>query len=129
MDRGGFLNLHFLCFHGVLTACLVFSFQNLFGQDDPPVSFEAEDPGPQARMLLRSFGASRVFLNDVPVPDPDRETANWKRFRRLEIAPLVRRGLNAVRVEVAQTYALADTAAAHRDLEARRTVGSTVLLP
>ena len=34
-----------------------------------------------------------------------------------------------VRIEVNQTYPLAETAQAHRDLEARRTTGSTVLLP
>jgi NADPH:quinone reductase len=35
----------------------------------------------------------------------------------------------AVRVEVGQTYPLSETARAHRDLESRRTAGSTVLLP
>ena len=35
----------------------------------------------------------------------------------------------AVRVEVQQTYPLSETARAHRDLESRRTTGSTVLLP
>ncbi|MBX5459528.1 MAG: quinone oxidoreductase [Steroidobacteraceae bacterium] len=35
----------------------------------------------------------------------------------------------AVRVRIGQTYALKDAAEAHRDLEARRTTGSTVLLP
>ena len=34
-----------------------------------------------------------------------------------------------VRITIGQRYALADAAAAHRDLEARRTVGATVLLP
>ena len=34
-----------------------------------------------------------------------------------------------VRIEVNQTYQLADAALAHRDLEARKTTGSTVLLP
>ena len=34
-----------------------------------------------------------------------------------------------VRIEIEQTYALADAAQAHRDLEARRTTGSTILLP
>jgi NADPH2:quinone reductase len=34
-----------------------------------------------------------------------------------------------VKIEIGQTYALADTAQAHRDLEARKTTGSTVLLP
>jgi NADPH2:quinone reductase len=35
----------------------------------------------------------------------------------------------AVKVPVMQTYALKDAAQAHRDLEARKTVGSTVLVP
>ncbi len=35
----------------------------------------------------------------------------------------------AVKIEVNQTYPLAETAQAHRDLEARQTTGSTVLLP
>jgi NADPH2:quinone reductase len=35
----------------------------------------------------------------------------------------------AVRIEVNQTYPLAEAARAHQDLEARKTTGSTVLLP
>jgi NADPH2:quinone reductase len=35
----------------------------------------------------------------------------------------------AVKIEIHQTYPLKDAAAAHRDLEARKTTGSTVLLP
>ncbi len=38
-------------------------------------------------------------------------------------------GSGAVKIEVNQTYPLAETAQAHRDLEARTTTGSTVLLP
>lgn len=38
-------------------------------------------------------------------------------------------GSGRVRIEVNQTYALADAAQAHRDLEARKTTGSTILLP
>jgi NADPH2:quinone reductase len=34
-----------------------------------------------------------------------------------------------VKVTIGQRYALDDVAQAHRDLEARRTTGSTVLLP
>jgi NADPH2:quinone reductase len=34
-----------------------------------------------------------------------------------------------VKIEVNQTYALSDAANAHRDLEARKTTGSTILLP
>jgi NADPH2:quinone reductase len=36
---------------------------------------------------------------------------------------------DAVRVEIRQTYPLKDAAQAHRDLEARKTTGSTILLP
>ncbi len=43
-----------------------------------------------------------------------------------ELFDVVGRGV--VRIEVNQTYALQDAARAHRDLEARRTTGSTVLL-
>jgi NADPH2:quinone reductase len=38
-------------------------------------------------------------------------------------------GRGAVRIEIGQSYALQDVAQAHRDLEARRTIGSTVLIP
>lgn len=38
-------------------------------------------------------------------------------------------GSGTVKIEVNQTYALADAAKAHRDLEGRPTTGSTVLLP
>ena len=34
-----------------------------------------------------------------------------------------------LRIEIHQTYALSDVAQAHRDLEARKTTGSTILLP
>jgi len=34
-----------------------------------------------------------------------------------------------VRIQINQTYALQDAAQAHRDLEARKTTGSTVLIP
>ncbi|HVY65767.1 MAG TPA: quinone oxidoreductase [Gammaproteobacteria bacterium] len=44
-----------------------------------------------------------------------------------ELFDLVQRG--RIRIEVNQTYALRDAAQAHRDLEARRTTGSTVLVP
>jgi len=38
-------------------------------------------------------------------------------------------GSGAIRIEVNQTYALADAAKAHQDLEGRTTTGSSVLLP
>ncbi|WP_018718063.1 quinone oxidoreductase family protein [Arhodomonas aquaeolei] len=44
-----------------------------------------------------------------------------------ELFDVVARG--AVRIEVNQRFALGDAAGAHRDLEGRRTTGSTILLP
>ena len=44
-----------------------------------------------------------------------------------ELFTLVRSG--ALRIEINQTYPLAEAAQAHRDLEGRRTTGSTVLIP
>ena len=38
-------------------------------------------------------------------------------------------GSGQVRIEVHQTYPLAEAAQAHRDLEARQTTGSTILVP
>jgi NADPH2:quinone reductase len=43
-----------------------------------------------------------------------------------EIFDLVARGV--LHIEIGQTYALKDTAQAHKDLEARKTRGATVLL-
>ncbi len=44
-----------------------------------------------------------------------------------ELFDVVKKGI--VKIEVNQTYALKDAAQAHRDLESRKTTGSTVLLP
>lgn len=44
-----------------------------------------------------------------------------------ELFKVVQSGV--VKIEINQTYPLRDTAQAHRDLEARKTTGSTVLLP
>jgi NADPH2:quinone reductase len=44
-----------------------------------------------------------------------------------ELFDVVGRGI--VKLEINQTYALKDAVQAHRDLEARKTTGSTVLLP
>jgi NADPH2:quinone reductase len=43
-----------------------------------------------------------------------------------ELFDLVAAGV--IKVEIGQTYALKDAAQAHRDLEARKTTGSTVLV-
>lgn len=53
-------------------------------------------------------------------------SADLQRAAR-ELFDVIGRGL--VRIEIGRTYALQDVAQAHRDLEARRTIGSTVLIP
>jgi NADPH:quinone reductase len=44
-----------------------------------------------------------------------------------ELFDLVAKGI--IRIDIGQSYALKDVAAAHRDLEARKTTGTTVLIP
>jgi NADPH:quinone reductase len=44
-----------------------------------------------------------------------------------DLFAVVKRG--AVKIRIGQSYPLEDAATAHRDLEARRTTGSTVLIP
>ena len=44
-----------------------------------------------------------------------------------EVFDVIRQG--KVKVEIRHTYPLADAAQVHRDLEARRTVGSIVMMP
>jgi NADPH2:quinone reductase len=44
-----------------------------------------------------------------------------------EVFEVIGRGV--VRIEIGQTYAMHDVQQAHRDLQSRRTIGSTVLLP
>lgn len=44
-----------------------------------------------------------------------------------ELFDLVSKGI--IRIEIGQTYALKDAATAHRDLESRKTTGTTVLIP
>ena len=89
----------------------------LFGQSSGPVP--PFDPG-----LLASRGSlflTRPTLQHyIPGPAELRRAAG-------ELFDLVAR--DVLDVDVAQTYPLADAARAHRDLEARRTVGSTVLVP
>ena len=66
------------------------------------------------------------FFTRPSLPDyvADRADLSTGAERLLEMV-----GKGIVRIEVNQTYELADAAQAHRDLEARRTTGSTVLLP
>jgi NADPH2:quinone reductase len=71
-------------------------------------------------------GKGSLYLTRPTVMDYTADRADLTAGAR-ELFEVV--GSGAVRVEVRQTYALADAAQAHRDLEARRNTGSSVLLP
>ena len=86
------------------------------------MSFGSVRPvAPFSRATARVSRVTRPTLGDFIRERADLEAGC------AELFGLVERGV--IKIEVNQTYALADAASAHRDLEARRTTGSTVLLP
>jgi NADPH2:quinone reductase len=88
-----------------------------FGQSSGPL-----DPLPLGVLAQKgSLFLTRPSLGSYIASPGELESA------AAELFDVVRRG--AVRVEVRRTYPLRDAARAHADLEARRTSGSTVLLP
>ena len=80
---------------------------------------------------VEPFPLQRLHHNSLVVTRPTLATYSAKRDDLMamsaELFEVVLSG--AVKIEVNQTYPLAETAQAHRDLEARKTTGSTVLLP
>ena len=88
-----------------------------FGNASGPVPPVA----PLTLMLKGSLIMTRPMLNHYIVT-PD-ELAKMSR----ELFSVVKSG--AVKIEINQQYALKDAARAHRDLEGRKTTGSTVLVP
>jgi NADPH2:quinone reductase len=79
------------------------------------------EPPPLTMLSAKSATFSRpVLFHYTADPVVLREMAG-------NVFDLVARG--ALRVEIGQRFPLADAAHAHRELEARRTIGATVLLP
>ena len=94
--------------HGVMVS---------FGNASGPV-----EPFAPAELAKRhSLYLTRPILFDFIETRAKLLAASGELFKRLLDGSL--------RVQVGQRYALADAATAHRDLEGRRTTGSTVLLP
>jgi NADPH2:quinone reductase len=94
--------------HGLLV-----SFGNASGKVEPF--------GLQELMRRGSLYVTRPTLQDFIRERPDLEAGTRALFGLVEAG--------RIRIEINQTYALRDAAQAHRDLEARRTTGSTVLIP
>jgi len=88
-----------------------------FGNSSGPVP----DMSP---LLLGAKGS--LFMTRPSLPDYTATREDLVRTAR-DLFSVVKNG--AVRIEINQTYPLKDAARAHRDLEARKTTGSTVLLP
>jgi len=103
-----FQSLDCLRTHGVMV-----SFGNSSGAVEPFSPLELAKRG--------SLYVTRPTLFDFIRERADLEKGCGKLFARIE------RG--DVRVEIGQTYSLESVADAHRDLEARRTIGSTLVLP
>ena len=79
------------------------------------------EPPPLAALSAKSVTLSRpVLFHYTAQPERLREIAG-------NVFDLVARGV--LRVEIGHRYPLAQAASAHRELEARRTIGATVLLP
>ncbi len=87
-----------------------------FGQSSGPV-----EPVTTALLAQKSATLSRPSLfHYTAAPGDLRDVA-------ANLMDVVAKGV--VKIEIGQTYPLAEAAQAHRDLEARKTTGSTVLLP
>jgi len=104
-------------FDGSLKCLRPFGLLALFGASSGPVP--AFDLGRLA--ALGSLYITRPTLMTYNAQRADLENS------AAELFDAVLTG--AVKIEVNQTYPLKDAAQAHRDLEARKTTGSTVLLP
>jgi NADPH2:quinone reductase len=94
--------------HGLLV-----SFGNASGKVEP---FDLQELAKRGSLYV-----TRPTLGDFIRERADLDAASSELFG------LIERGV--IKIEINQTYALADAASAHRDLEARRTTGATVLTP
>jgi NADPH2:quinone reductase len=90
------------------------------------VSFGNASGPPPAVSPLTLGAKGSLFLTRPSLPSYIATRKELESIAR-ELFSVVRSG--AVKIEINQRYALKDAARAHRDLEARRTTGSTILLP
>jgi NADPH2:quinone reductase len=81
-------------------------------------------PAPLEIFRLNRLGS--LYLTSAGLADYIRDRAEMLE-RAHDLFAIIKTG--AVRVSVRQRYPLAEAQRAHRDLEARRTIGSSVLLP
>ncbi|NQV55233.1 MAG: quinone oxidoreductase [Rhodospirillales bacterium] len=102
---------------GTLASVRKYGLIVLFGSASgkaPPLDLW-EDGAKTASYFIRAKAANYVYDGD------SRRKAARHLFRMMKSG--------AVKIKIGQTYALKDAAQAHRDAEARKTTGSTVLMP
>jgi NADPH2:quinone reductase len=103
-------------FKGSLDCLMPRGLLAVFGNGSGPVT------GVDINVLARgSYYVSRPTLNTYTARREDLEA------NAAELFGVIKSG--KVKIEINQTYALKDAAQAHRDLESRKTTGSTVLTP
>lgn len=85
----------------------------------------ASGPVPDIAPLVLTQKGS-LYMTRPSLPDYTKTRKQLETGAR-ELFSMVRKG--AVKIEINQRYALKDAATAHRDLEARKTTGSTILVP
>lgn len=103
-------------FRGSLACLATFGTLVSFGQSSGPVTdFQVSD------LAKGSFTLTRPVLFHFTT------SRDWLTQAAHELFNLIGRGV--LKIEVNQRYALADAAEAHRALEARKTTGSTILIP
>ena len=73
-------------------------------------------------MMLRGMTARYLLHGCYPVKSGDTILVHAH-----DLFEVVQKG--AVRIEIGQSYPLAEVAQAHRDMEGRKTTGSTILIP
>ena len=94
-----------------------FGVMALFGQSSGPVP-------PVDLGVLAQKGSLYVTRPTLMTYVAKRADLEWAARELFEVV-----GSGKVKIEINQTYPLAEAARAHRDLEARKTTGSTLLLP
>ncbi len=104
-------------FDGSLDCLRPFGLMCCFGNASGPVP-------PQAPGLLAAKGSLYLTRQTLFTHIATREATQAMADDLFEVV-----GSGAVKIRIDQRYALADVAQAHRDLEARRTTGSSVLVP
>ena len=78
--------------------------------------------------LARSYTTAEKAMKDLsrPLKNPPAGLTSWEASAAALFGVIAS---GAVKIRINQRYALADAARAHADLEARKTTGSTVLMP